>query len=84
MNRRGFLGALLATPATAVLPSAVEKFSRIAKIIDPAIPLSSIVGTPNRQVILNSAAYAKALWPGVAAWYAQAYRNMPNYTDLYK
>jgi hypothetical protein len=33
--------------------------------------------------VMNSGSFAKALWPGVNAWYGKSYNDYPvEYTDL--
>jgi len=37
------------------------------------------------MAIINTGSFGKALWPGINAWYGQAYNEHPvEYTDIFK
>ena len=70
MKRRLFLQSLVTIPAIAALPGLSELF-----IETPATGVSTAPINLAAYATPITSSFAKALWPGVNAWYGKAYEN---------
>lgn len=79
MNRRGFLGAILAAGVAPV----IVKASSLMKV---SSSVSSILEIPSQEILLlnrggviNAASFKAVLWPGVNKWYRDLYSEIDPY-----
>lgn len=85
MNRRKFLkglvgGTVLAPVALKLLPAA-----RTAETIGFGLAPVKAEGAVIAYDSVAGANFAKALWPGIAAWWEKAYKDCPvEYRDLFE
>ena len=87
MNRRGFLKGILFTASA----PAIVRVASLMPIVTPTVWRSPYLTDPNTWYIkepftgIICRAPAQVLWPGIKAWWDEAYRVMPvAYKDFYE
>lgn len=89
MNRRGFLQGILAAGVAPAVVSAsnlmvVKKPLQIATLEEVMTFGMAPIKAEGANMLYDNAVFTRALWPGVAAWYGEEYKNLQTNWRIFK